>query len=251
MVNLLNLHPSVLITHEADIVWILHRLHRGAEPSSPHPRDDAKGLEATLEQCGEILAPLSEEASIERLATAFHRFFEHVNENGRAGWDAAHGKNDLRWVGDKKPVQHADPRLRPFLDQLLPDARYLHVVRDPRYAVASMVEAARKWGDESVPPHWRGDPEAVLERWAEQEGWALALRKQIGERFTTVRLEDLAREPVEVLTGVFRFLGLEPLDDGDELLSRWVWSDPNGRHRPLEIPSDSEAARISSRLGYR
>jgi hypothetical protein len=104
-----------------------------------------------------------------------------------------------RW-GDKTPgyVTHL-----PFLADLLPDAQFVHVLRDGRQVAASLAQ----WD-------W-GPPTAVSGAWwwshkvrvGRRSGSALGV-----DRYHELRLEDLIDDPAGVLGALCRFLG-EDYDD--------------------------------------
>ena len=107
-------------------------------------------------------------------------------------------------------LAHADKRF--FLDKqtwsilwfdaildLLPEARLVHIVRDPRDVAAST--ALMRWGptDPLAAAQWTAD---VLDRWAE-------VRNNVpADRFLEVRLEDLGDDPEGVLRRVCAFYDL-------------------------------------------
>lgn len=66
LVRLLNVHPSVFVAHEADVVWILYQIAQGA-PYQCYPWDGPVGMEATLKACADLL---DREAATHRMATA-------------------------------------------------------------------------------------------------------------------------------------------------------------------------------------
>lgn len=238
MVRLLNLHPNILVTHEADIAWILYQLHRDPDAEiKPHPLDEEKGMKATFDMHGSVFKPIREEDSDAhgRVRTAFYRFYDRVNQEGRGQWDLAARKERLAWVGDKKPVQHADPRVWSFLEKTFPQARYLHVIRDPRYVVASMQEAAKKWNDRSVPEHWHRSPASIFGDWIQNEERVARLMEKAPGRIETVRLEDLARNAAQEMGKVFGFLDLCFPDETSETISKMVWKGPNRRHKPVSF----------------
>ena len=82
---------------------------------------------------------------------------------------------------------------------LLPEARLVHVVRDPRDVAAST--ATMRWGpsDPGQAARWTA---SVLERWAEVRATVPP------DRVLEIRLEDLAAEPELVLRQACTFLGL-------------------------------------------
>ena len=83
---------------------------------------------------------------------------------------------------------------------LLPSARLVHIVRDPRDVAAST--ATMRWGpsDPGQAARWTA---SVLARWAEVRAVVPP------ERVLEVRLEDLAAEPEAVLRQSCAFLGLD------------------------------------------
>ncbi len=249
MVNLLNLHPRVFVTHESDIVWILHQASRGLlHEARCHPLDGPRGMESTLEICRDIAeAAVGHDPSVEQVTRAFLQVQEHIMRHGSAMDKPAH-KNDLAWIGDKKPVQHSDPQLRPFLRTHFPEARYVHLVRNPRHVVASMAKAAKTW--KVVPEYWKGTPEDLLERWAIQEEWVLAAKSEPGAMIHTLRMEDLCQRPVDEMAAVFTFLDLEMPDGAPKRIARFIDPDPGRKHQSFTLPTSPRASQIMELYGY-
>lgn len=96
-----------------------------------------------------------------------------------------------------------------FLDEiheLLPDARFVHVLRDARDVVASLLAAHRSWGSAWAP----GDPRLAAEMWVQH---VQAARKGLAglgrDKALEIRYEELEADTFAVLADVSRFLGLE------------------------------------------
>jgi hypothetical protein len=104
-----------------------------------------------------------------------------------------------RWA-EKTPgnITHA----KRILD-LWPEARLIHIVRDPRDIYASLVEA-KKWDD----------AKAFGSRWCAMIGAAEAFKAERPDdpRFMEVRYESLTLDPFTVMRDVMTFVG-EPWDD--------------------------------------
>ena len=104
-----------------------------------------------------------------------------------------------RWA-EKTPgnIAHAERIL-----QLWPDARLIHIVRDPRDVYASLVEAG-KWND----------ADAFSSRWCEMIGAAARLRESGcgAGRVLEIRYEALTLDPLSTMRTVIGFLD-EPWDD--------------------------------------
>jgi hypothetical protein len=87
------------------------------------------------------------------------------------------------------------------IQQYIPDAAFIHIIRNGRDTVASLVDAARKF-----PDVWEGptSPELAVRR------WNVALRESLQYRgdpqHYLVRYEELVSDPGKVLKGLCGFL---------------------------------------------
>lgn len=94
----------------------------------------------------------------------------------------------------------------PEIRELLPESRFIHVVRDPRDVVASLLEASRSWGVGWAP---RGSRTAVR-MWVQHVRSANEAAKAISPRqFVEIRYETLLTSPESTLRDVADFLGLQ------------------------------------------
>ena len=238
LARLLSLHPAVRVTHESDIAWILYQARNGwPRRFRCHPWDGPLGMRATLRSCRSLLRSALAEGE------ETSAIFRHVQS---ALADDARPVETLAWLGDKKPVQHADPRVHAFLRDRFPDARYVHLVRHPRAVVASMIEAAGRW--QVTPAWWKQEPRRVLERWAVHETWALRAVER-GDGFG-LRFEDLCQDPAETLGALFGFLGLDLPGEVADQARGLVRADPNRKYDSFPLPSHPEADRLLERYGY-
>lgn len=90
--------------------------------------------------------------------------------------------------------QHFDRLL-----DLWPDARFLHLVRDPRDVARSVIRMG-----------WAGNTWVAAERWLEAETlWDRVQSRVSPERTIEIRFEALVANPPQVLADVCKFLGLE------------------------------------------
>jgi hypothetical protein len=144
-------------------------------------------------------------------------------------WLPAVHKSGLRWLGDKKPFQHTDPQLVPFILENFPDALFLHIVRHPCAVTASSDHFNQHDGD-----FWQGlSPEEKVRRWAFHEKRVVEL--------------NLCRRTERELSGVFRFLGLKP--DAQVLRDAARQTVPASRPFP-KINCPAEALQLAARHGY-
>jgi hypothetical protein len=236
LVRVLNMHPQVFVSHESDISWILYQFHND-QPFRGHPWDSDKGMRFTLERSGHLL---------QRMASPQENFLALqllMMENG-SPWLAAQKKTGLQWVGDKKPMQHTDPELLKFLLQHFPEAHFLHIVRHPFDVVAS----SDRFNRTAHGDFWLGlSPEEKAERWAFHEQRVLQLRETLPRRVHSLRYEDFCRETEKELSGVFKFLQLQPDSDALRQAARRTW--PPAGAIPA-IRCSAETRRIAAFYGY-
>lgn len=146
----------------------------------------------------QTLAQLYEfpEADVLALATASHNVSAFLTDF-MSQVAAREGK--ARWA-EKTPgnIIHAER-----LFELWPNARLIHIIRDPRDIYASLVEA-QKWSS----------PEEFGSRWCAMIGAAENFKANhpSDPRFLEIRYEALTLNPVETMRDVIAFIG-EPWDD--------------------------------------
>jgi hypothetical protein len=105
-----------------------------------------------------------------------------------------HGKP--RW-GDKRPSYF---RRVPMLRRMFPDAQFVHLVRDGRDAVSSLMRM----------PWFTGDIYAAALTWREAVDTGRTLAARLGPRvFYEFRYEDLVTDPEDALAKLCGFLGEE------------------------------------------
>lgn len=105
-----------------------------------------------------------------------------------------------RFAGDQSPSYAL---ALPLLEQLFPDARFVHVVRDPRDVVASI-----------LPLHFGARSAGVAASdWNEHvSGWWAAEHRIAPDRRCEVRYEDLVTDPSATIGRLATFLHTDPLD---------------------------------------
>lgn len=134
-------------------------------------------------------------------------FVEEVRSFSDAVLDRVWGEPqvDLIYV-EKTPQNYKEIAL---LQRLYPEARYLHMVRDPRAVSASLLAASRGWGR-----HWAPSIAADAARmWREAVQAGMGL-EEANPRCLRVRYETLESDGPETLSVVLDWLGL-PRTAGD------------------------------------
>jgi len=256
MVNLLNLHPNVFVSHESDIIWILYQLSRGRVPRQ-HPHEGWLGMRTTLRVCASIIDEATRAWTILRgqgtPVAVFRKVTEYLMHHG-SEIQRKYDKPDLLWIGDKKPVQCSDPEVTPFLQEHFPNAHYVHMVRHPRAYVACCTAAAKRAiaaGDtRGLPEYCRMPPASILEIWAEHEEWALQVEKEC--RTARILLEDLCYSPVMVMRDLFGFLGLDMSDSVVMRVMQMVHPGPNTKYDGAEydLEMTPRVMRLMGEYGY-
>ena len=245
-VRLLNLHPNVFVTHESDVIWLLYRWNAG-EPFVTYPWDGPVGMNATLQACGSLLDQPRTAAS-PPVAELFTRIQVQLMRHGSAVQQSYRDKAALAWLGDKKPVQHADPSIHAFITAHFADARFIHLLRHPRATVASMLAAGGTWAKVG---YWNdANVSAILDRWVVHERWAQAVAAHSNGAVLQVRLEDLTAEPRETMARVLSFLDV---DAPAALLNRAAAATgaaPNDKHARFELPPHGPARELMQLYGY-
>lgn len=116
----------------------------------------------------------------------------------------ARTKPDADVLLEKTPAHVAHHGL---IRRLFPDAMFLHLLRDPRAVVASLLAARHEsWGD------WVSDEASrEAQRWRDLVSIGLRELPAYGSAALLVRYEDLVSDPQTTLDPVWRWLGLDPL----------------------------------------
>lgn len=243
---LLNEHPRVFCSRESDVAYILYSMAMNEELDphctdpwsfsyiNAHPCDDDNGMRWTLRTCAEMFAETGRsdpKGTFVRVQERLMEMGNHVQEQYR--------KPFLDLIGDKKPVQYADPEVRQWLDDVL-QPKYLHIVRHPQACISSMHELGMiHW--------WQGDLESLERQWVDHERWALSIP---GDRRHTFRYEDLVQSPRRTMAKVFEFLSRPmPIGVGGRMESI-VHPKSHGNRTLIDLPYSEPVLELMERYDY-
>ena len=168
-------------------------------------------------------------------------------------------------IADKMPQYQ---RHFGMMSYMLPDALFIHVIRDPRDVTASLFDRTDMFGyetGESVEFCQYADKAAQY--WAHETGLGVKMRQhENAARYTEVHYEDLARNPRETLARLLEFVEenwsedvLHPNDGGIEWTNGDTSKPPHaksvGRWRERLSERDAlivelQAQGLMDRLGY-
>ena len=199
LAKVLDHHPKVFLTNETRVMLLFSRmLNRSAE----HRRLLATSHDEIVDSLWRHLPGLIEQVYRDLGATSAQRW------------------------GDKYP-QYADKDLDPealtTIDRLFPESQYVHIIRDPRAVVASIL--AKGWLEF----------DAAIATWRSFVTHAREFGEVVGpDRYHEFRFEDLVADGPSEAAKVFTFLGLPPSDAVNKYLraeerSRTRISYPTGR----------------------
>ncbi len=116
-------------------------------------------------------------------------------------------KPDLRFLGEKDP-EHA-LHLKE-LDQLFPEGKFLHIIRDGRAVFVSAWHHNVRSHDKNLATHGFDDFLDITAReWSDRVRRAQEAGRKLGDRYFEVRYEDLAAEPEPWMARILDFLGAD------------------------------------------
>ncbi|SDY98727.1 sulfotransferase family protein [Tindallia californiensis] len=105
------------------------------------------------------------------------------------------GKNQTLILGDKNPHYSLFPR---ELNELFPDAYWIHIVRDPRGTVASYKNVGFDYNHTGL----------LAARWNEYNKSILKYKDVKGSKYIMVKFEDLIENPQIVQRDILEFIGI-------------------------------------------
>ena len=182
----LNSHPQILITNELRAWSAFNDLRRRLQkPSENLP-------EHTMRETFRLQL-------MQSLGSFFRQFYRDNIDHTNLGCPAENGNSVdqvIKAFGDKNPG-YADthqPGCLAFIAETLPDARFIHIHRDPRSCAAS-------YKDISV---YSDELERRIDVWRRHTGSMVELKDKIGDRVMEVRYEDFVTDKGDAL-----FLALE------------------------------------------
>jgi hypothetical protein len=150
---------------------------------------------------------------------------------------AAYGRSHSRpltqaWVDHTPHNLHDALRL----SELFPTARFVHLVRDPRAVAASLLSL--DWGPL--------DAQQAADYWARHLSWGLAAEQALPGRVQRVSYEQLVTQPVETLTALRQFCGLEPPPSGASAASAAYFLPAFTRQQHQWVGHAPNAARLDA-----
>ncbi len=197
----LNAHPQVRVSNELRLWSAFNDLRRRTE--TPNESLPEHPLRAAFRA-----------RMLESLAELFRNFYENEAGDDQMGCPGFSDGSPLRVIGDKNPA-YADshnPRCLEFIAEMLPDAKFIHVHRDPRSCVASYNRIE----------NFAFEVERGAKIWNRHVGNMLAFEEAAGAgRVMRVRYEDwVTPQSSAIMRQIEAFLDLPRTDHVETFLAR-------------------------------
>jgi len=236
--KVLNMHPEIFVSNETDVLWLLYQ-YFNYEEIAKHKFDGDVGLNMCLKLFGHLL---------DRAKTPFELFCQIQLAAMSEGFmtNPSAEKPNLKYLGDQKPFQNADPKLVKFAAQNFPTTKYIHLIRNPYDVISSCKKFGKHkdggwmWKDKTK--------DRILRQWVKAEKWVAKLKAQDAPNVHDIRYEDLIENPRQSIRDIFQFLEL----DYEELLIDNVENAivKKERHREKDFQITDEASFIMKTFDY-
>jgi hypothetical protein len=187
---------------------------------------------------------------------------EYVDMRNVPEEDGKRWKRGLHWflrcltVREAKRIVLKSPlhtgRIHTLLE-MFPDARFVHMVRDPYVIFPSTIHAWRRMYKHQglQVPRYEGLDERVLDTFARMyEAFEEDVPKIPPSRLCEVRYEDLVRDPIEQMRTVYDALGLDGFDEVLPAIREYVAQSAGYQTNRYEISRETRDQITARWRGY-
>lgn len=130
-----------------------------------------------------------------------------------------------------------------YIRHLFPQAKVIHVIRDPRDVVVSQLAAGASWGEDWAPK----DAAEAAQRWVE---WVSTGRKYASGTYTEVRYEALIEDGPRELNRVYDFLGYPlPIEQVEGIYEQFTMANIKSGKAPNVLVIQREPAAAAPASG--
>lgn len=192
--TILNTHPQISVAPESQFIMFLRRRYQNTDWSESKIEKFSRDL--WLEERMENWHLEPEVLKQELLKHNENAEFATLCKEVYYQYGLSKQKEHLKVVGDKNP--HYALYLKHLIN-LYPNARFVHIVRDPRDTILSY-KAVNFDADHTS---------TLANRWNIYNKAILKFSRNMPEKFHFLRFEDLLANPEETLTKLCGFLGVE------------------------------------------
>ena len=198
-----NAHPGVIMPHECPFMYELYPKYASVDHLTKTHIDQFLDDLFLVKDCAVL--KLDRDSLLERLISLENPDYAHVIDAVYREFASRHGKHDARW-GDKHTqfIMHM-----PEIISLFPNARFIHIVRDGRAVVSSMLKT--KLGTYKLPngrAYNSNQPISAAKLWAYSVQLGSAEGARMGpEKYLEIKYENLILEPETVCKNMCHFVG--------------------------------------------
>lgn len=199
--NVLNAHPWLCVPPECGfLLWLRPRFEQAEWNAATRQRFIAEVVSSRKFETWE----LSEAQLSAAIGPAPIASYPEAASLVYSAYAAAKGKHIKAW-GDKNNyyVQHVQE-----LVELMPTARIVHIVRDPRDVFCSYLELGRTNITSKYGPALSANASEVADEWQRNHARIIHQREHAPERYLLVKYEDLVGSFDEQASALFTFLGV-------------------------------------------
>jgi hypothetical protein len=198
---LLNGHPQLVVPPECGFALWLKPTWSTAQWSDPEVR---KAFAAAVQGCRKFETwSIATERLVEALDAAIPTTYPEAVSRIYEAYATMRGKAILAW-GDKNNyyIEHIAA-----LQQLYPQAKFVHIVRDVRDVACSYLELAAKDVHSKYRPELSIDPAAIAEEWRKNNQGVLDVLEGSAS-YLRLRYEDLVSDVPGTLAPVLDLIGV-------------------------------------------
>jgi hypothetical protein len=128
-----------------------------------------------------------------------------------------------------------------FLDSIFPDSLFIHILRDPRASVASLMKVywwpeLKIWNQDLVTPqawiHQGKDPVTLaVNLWRDETRFVLDNQRNLKDRLIRIRYEDLITSVKDILEEIINFCDLSWNNRFEKLVNKFEVNDMNYKYK--------------------
>ncbi len=226
---MLSAHPRMIFSRRTNL-WTQY-----------YRRYDRLDRQANLERC---LSALAKNKHIRGLGVDFERLRRDF-ARGEVSYERLFALIHEQYAGLNAKIRWGDQtegleKMAPVLLAEFPEAKFLHLIRDPRDRYQAILEKNRVEGRSGRAFLRERSLGASTARWMASAELAAAHRQRFPDSYRVVRYEDLVLEPVQTLRNVCEFLEEDFYPEMVEMRAERRFTERGGREDGIPSPLSTD-----------
>ena len=196
LMSMFDAHPNVIIPFECHYILLLHRKYGSLKYWT---NSDLLSFIDDLYNTGWRIKAWNidkEKLKKEILSCEGEVDYQTICKIVHSNYISVFDKQEIKIIGDKNPKYAV--KLKKLM-KLFPEAKYVHIIRDYRDHLVSMLKM--DFLDSIIPQ--------ILFHWKYSAKLTYSLMKKYPDKFYSIKYEELATNPIETFNNICQFLGLE------------------------------------------